>query len=56
MCFICEESVWIVLHRQKNDTPKAFLEIKLEATQLFGSESNIWKQKLLVLETAQSPN
>lgn len=45
----------MVHHRQKNAKPKAFMEM-LEATQLLGSESNIWKQKLLVLETAQRPN
>lgn len=55
MCFIYEESVWMVLHRQNNVKPKAFMEI-LEATQLLGSESNIWKQNLPVLETTQSPN
>lgn len=55
MCFMYEERVWMVFHRQKNAKPKALLEM-LEATLLLGSESNIWKQKLLVLENAQGPN
>lgn len=54
MCFIYEKSVWMVLHRQKNAKPNAFVEM-LEATQLLGSESNIWKQKQLVFENTQGP-